>query len=227
MNKKMGFIAFAFLIFVLGVFWGSVYLEQDLKNRIEITTKILGAVASVFGLYLGFYFLDRFGTGKKVAERQFESVVSLAELLSEFQIDCFEPKTKARIFFSARSESISRFKSKNYSSYHKSSLVFENSYFGDISEFRKRANSLWIPKEIKDNCQFLLPDALGLSNTKPNAMRICVARHRKFDFSSVKYGELFDGPPTFYDLLIGFERLIDSVNAWMEKKSGLKEHLGL
>lgn len=204
--------------------------EKDIPKRIELFSYLLGNLVSIIGLILAFVFLDRFDTGKKIVERQFEAVVSLAEYLSDFRITLIDKKLGQQIYFVPQTRMIKLFRERVLDENDlKRHLIFEfKSYFNDISEFQKKANNIWLPQEIKKNCRFFIIESLTQTDKRTAFMvRLGVLKESIENFSNSTFGEAIDEKITFSNLLDGFENLIKSINSWLGKHSGLKEHIDL
>lgn len=229
-NKKL-ILIIVFIVAVLCIYLGCAYLEEkDLPKRFELFSSFLGSLVAVIGLALGFAFLDRFETGKKVVERQFEAVVSLAECFSVMRFK-FIGSDKSLIFLTPKIEKIKFFRNKEWDDIREKVLVFEmDRFFNDVSEFREKADNIWLPKEIRERCQFLIPDGLNGVH-KHNALMVRIRALKSEESKRVSaefpFGEMIDGVVKFSDLLDGFESLIKSVQTWLDNHSGLKEHVNL
>jgi len=218
-----GIIIFIPLIFVC-----------DIEKALTLGANLLIACAALSTFIIALLFYDKFGIGKKILDKQTETVIELLEkcknihFIVENTIDTQKGVTEILII-RGFSKDLSYFKSK----IRNEKFVFFNfnNYNNEMNQVLSFSKNIWLPPEIKGVLSFLdlySLNGIDLSSSiyKDNYIFINIngrtPKEEKFNI-----GKKNDNEIKYLDFIENIEKSVLSIEKWINQHSNIKFQLNI
>lgn len=192
---------------------------DSLFSTLSISFTGLGAVATLFTLFIALNLYQKYGSESRFIERQTDKTLELVDylkgkivhiklrnftLMLRFKIDDYENLNDPEFYNTMKSKTII-IKEKDY-----------EKFFEQIVEIKK---SYWLPKEIKQKADLL--DYIGYSTEKINPED---EQYARMDFNLVKDGQYVIPVPnmTVKEYVNNKNELIKAIENWLANHCDIK-----
>jgi hypothetical protein len=165
-NKKQKFILVSLIICI--IFFLLPFLLfgncESFYSKLSLAFSTLGSISTLITLIIAIKLFDRFGIEAKFAEKQFDKVIDLIELLKGKQI--FIESNKFKYFIQPSQKQFQELKTleQYLIDSKKTILISVEDYNNAVSSLLILKRNYWLPKQIKVKMEFL--DIFGISEVE-------------------------------------------------------------
>jgi hypothetical protein len=203
----------------------------DIKESLTLGATLLTSIAAFATFVVAYLFYDKFGIGKKITEKQTETVIELLEQLRKvwflIKLEGKDGVTE-HLIIRGMSKNLTYFKfdsfNNKYITFH-----FEN-YNNGMKSLLSFINNIWIPLEIKEKMNFLDLHVLETTSNnnayKENFVTISINNSVEKE-KEKEFGRKNNEDIKYFQFISSMEILVISIEGWLNKHSNIPIDLNI
>jgi hypothetical protein len=199
-------------IIILFVFALPYFLNDKILSEVNFSITFLSGLSSFITVVIAVLLYSKYGIDKSIKERNLEATLNLLEAVKKTTVTITGNNWMIRY-------KPTTFSMKYYEKSYSRKLIFSGDYWEHISNLSAFSENLYLPKDIKQKLDRLLPFSMGQSSES-----LIITDYGKVELgkpkSEVWKFDIYNNEPvTLYDYFLFWEGLISTIQEWCKNNS--------